>query len=74
MADVWFDTSTVTCPQCGHRQAEKMPGQLWSLECKHCGQVMHPPKGQCCVFCAYGDVPCPDAQLSASCSCGSEGA
>lgn len=74
MADVWFTTSTVTCPACGHRQEEEMPGQLWSLACKGCGTVMHPPKGECCVFCAYGDVPCPDAQISRSCSCGSEGA
>lgn len=74
MSDVWFTTSTVTCPACGHRQDEEMPGQLWSLECKGCGAVMHPPQGGCCVFCAYGDAPCPDEQIGRSCSCGLEGA
>ena len=74
MSDVWFTSTTITCPVCGHRQTEDMPGQLWSLTCKGCGHVMHPPKGECCVFCAYGDAPCPDAQITSSCSCGAEGA
>lgn len=74
MSDYWFTSSTVTCPACGHSQVEKMPGQLWALTCKGCGKVMHPPKGECCVFCAFGDAPCPDAQIASSCSCGSEGA
>lgn len=74
MADVWFDTCEVTCPNCGHVQVEEMPGQLSELKCKGCGEVMHTPKGECCVFCVYGNVPCPDAQIAGSCSCGSEGA
>lgn len=69
---VWSDTSTVTCPACGNQQSETMPGSLWELECTHCGHRMHPPKGGCCVFCAYGDWPCPDQQIAGSCSCGSE--
>lgn len=73
MSDIWFASSTVTCPACGHRQAEEMPGPLWQLACARCGHVMHPPPGECCVFCAYGDVPCPDAQIAGSCSCGAQG-
>jgi hypothetical protein len=26
--------------------------------CKACGHQMKPKKGDCCVFCSYGDVPC----------------
>ncbi|MBW7850654.1 MAG: hypothetical protein H3C38_09180 [Rhodospirillales bacterium] len=69
----FFTDCTVTCPRCGHAQVEAMPGRLWALECAACGHAMHPPQGGCCVFCAYGDVPCPDAQREASCSCGTEG-
>lgn len=71
---VMFSESTVTCPACGARETIEMPGRLWALRCEACGTVMHPPEGQCCVFCAYGDVPCPATQREASCSCGTEGA
>jgi len=70
----FFTDCTVTCPSCGHSQmVEDMPGRLWALACAGCGRVMHPPAGGCCVFCAYGDVPCPGTQREASCSCGTEG-
>jgi len=68
-----YEQSTVTCPRCGERRTLEMPGRLWSLICEACGHVMHPPEGGCCVFCAYGDIPCPGAQREASCSCGTEG-
>lgn len=71
---VMFSDCTVTCPACGHAKLEDMPGSLWSYTCEACGHVMHPPPGGCCVFCAYGDVPCPDIQRGAACSCGNEGA
>ena len=31
-------------------------------DCKHCGAVLRPLKGDCCVYCSYGDVPCPPIQ------------
>jgi hypothetical protein len=31
--------------------------------CKGCGKVLKPFKGECCVFCAYGDTPCPTTQM-----------
>jgi hypothetical protein len=71
---IMFPDCTVTCPLCGHKQVETMPGRLWALTCTGCGHVMHPPPGQCCVFCAFGDVPCPGTQREVSCSCGTEGA
>jgi hypothetical protein len=54
-------TSTLTCPQCGHRENEVMPVNacLFFYDCKGCGVQLKPKPGDCCVFCSYGDKPCP---------------
>jgi hypothetical protein len=56
--------STISCPSCGHREAETMPidSCLRVYECKGCGTVLRPKAGDCCVFCTDGDVPCPPIQ------------
>ena len=56
--------STLTCPHCGHRRQETMPTDacVWFYECRHCGAVLRPKPGDCCVFCSYGSVPCPPVQ------------
>jgi hypothetical protein len=56
--------STITCPACGHRATEAMPADacLRVYECEGCGAVLRPKAGDCCVFCTYGDVPCPPVQ------------
>ena len=58
-------TSTITCPECGFSSRETMPTNAcqWYYECKGCGTLLKPKKGDCCVFCSYGDVPCPPVQL-----------
>jgi hypothetical protein len=58
--------SAVTCPECGHRQVETMPtDSCWYFyDCKGCGVVLKPAKGDCCVFCSYGTVPCPPIQAA----------
>ena len=63
--------STLTCPQCGHRAREAMPtNACWFFyDCTACGAQLQPKPGDCCVFCSYGDVPCPPIQQSRSC-CG----
>jgi hypothetical protein len=33
-------------------------------ECTGCGTLLRPKKGDCCVFCSYGSVPCPPIQES----------
>ncbi|MGI9422845.1 MAG: GDCCVxC domain-containing (seleno)protein [Hyphomicrobiaceae bacterium] len=38
--------------------------------CKGCGKTLRPTSGTCCVFCAYGTVPCPDVQMNGSCCSG----
>jgi hypothetical protein len=56
--------STLTCPHCGHQAAETMPADACQFlyECKGCRTLLRPKEGDCCVFCSYGDVPCPSIQ------------
>lgn len=56
--------STLTCPLCGHTARETMPEDacLFYYECKGCGRLLRPKAGDCCVFCSYGNVPCPTVQ------------
>jgi len=57
-------TSTLTCPLCGHQAAQSMPADACQFfyECERCGVLLRPKDGDCCVFCSYGDVPCPPIQ------------
>jgi hypothetical protein len=57
-------SSTITCPTCGHREPEVMPTDACQFfyECKGCGVLLKPKAGDCCVFCSFGDVPCPPIQ------------
>ena len=61
--------STLTCPQCGHAKQETMPDNAcqWFYECEGCHALLKPKQGDCCVFCSYGDVPCPPVQESGYC-------
>lgn len=53
--------ATITCPDCGGRSVEEMPEDacLYFFECPHCGTLLRPKEGDCCVFCSYGNRPCP---------------
>ncbi|MGB1096126.1 MAG: GDCCVxC domain-containing (seleno)protein [Paracoccaceae bacterium] len=59
-------TSTLTCPRCGGAKTEEMPVNfcLWFYECAFCQALLRPKAGDCCVFCSYGDCPCPSARKS----------
>jgi len=59
-------TSTLTCPKC--ETTETMPGDacIYFWECPHCNEILKPEKGDCCVFCSYGEVACPPVQLQIS--------
>jgi hypothetical protein len=63
--------STVTCPVCGHRETEIMPTDACQFfyDCKGCAAVLKPKAGDCCVFCSYGDTPCPPIQESGKSCC-----
>jgi len=57
-------SSTLTCPECGHVSKDVMPTDAcqYFYDCKGCGVVLKPLKGDCCVYCSYGDVKCPPIQ------------
>jgi len=61
--------STIKCPKCGHGEKELMLEDAcqYFYECKGCGTLLKPLKGDCCVYCSYGDVPCPPIQLDKGC-------
>lgn len=56
--------STITCPHCGFSKEETMPTNACQFfyKCTQCGEILTPHKGECCVFCSYGSVPCPPIQ------------
>lgn len=61
--------STLTCPECGGTARETMPVDACQFfyDCPHCAALLRPLPGDCCVFCSYGDVPCPPVQQGAAC-------
>ena len=63
-ADDIKTTSTLTCPECGVQQREEMPVTAcqYFYECLECTATLQPKPGDCCVFCSYGDTPCPPVQ------------
>jgi hypothetical protein len=56
--------STITCPNCGSVKTETMQTDAcqYFYNCASCGGRLKPKTGDCCVFCSYGDVPCPPIQ------------
>ena len=61
--------STITCPYCGHKKEEIMPADacVYFYECTACHKILKPKKGDCCVYCSYGSVPCPSIQKGKGC-------
>lgn len=68
-------TSILTCPHCGGKSTETMPTTACQFfyDCPGCGALLRPKDGDCCVFCSYGDVPCPPIQQHRPC-CGNPAA
>ncbi|MDQ6962494.1 MAG: GDCCVxC domain-containing (seleno)protein [Mariprofundaceae bacterium] len=66
--------STISCPVCGHSKKETMPTNAcqWFYECESCHAPLKPKKGDCCVYCSYGDVPCPPIQEDKACCSSTE--
>lgn len=56
--------STLTCPECGFAETLEMPTDacLFFHVCTKCAVKLKPKMGDCCVFCSYGNVPCPPIQ------------
>jgi hypothetical protein len=53
--------ATITCPICRTQAQETMPENACQhfYRCSGCGAMLKPKPGDCCVFCSYGDTPCP---------------
>ncbi|HEV7263581.1 MAG TPA: GDCCVxC domain-containing (seleno)protein [Falsiroseomonas sp.] len=63
--------STITYPACGTAKIEAMPTNACQFfyDCTGCGTLLRPEPGDCCVFCSYGDVPCPPVQSEGRPAC-----
>lgn len=61
--------SVITCPECNFQSKEEMPTNAcqYFYECSNCKKVLKPNKGDCCVYCSFGTVPCPPIQLDQNC-------
>lgn len=61
--------SLLTCPNCGIGKAETMPidACLFFHNCTNCGTLLRPKPGDCCVFCSFGSVKCPEIQAKRFC-------
>lgn len=59
----------LTCPHCDIASREEMPIDFcqYYYECKKCGALLKPVPGDCCVYCSFGDTPCPPRQAYADC-------
>jgi len=64
--------STLTCPHCGHAETLDMPPYSYQQfhTCAGCGARLKAEDGECCVFCSFGDVPCPPEQRAGKNCCG----
>ncbi len=58
--------SILTCNDCGHKEKFKMPlyAKRTFFQCSQCKAVLQTKKDECCIYCSYGNFPCPDAQAA----------
>lgn len=58
---VLSEVGRLTCPGCGGVSVESVPDNacVHFFECPHCGDMLRPKPGDCCVFCSYSDRRCP---------------
>lgn len=61
--------STLTCPACDAQHAETMEVNAcrYLYVCPTCNESLRPLPGDCCVFCSYGNRPCPPRQTGNAC-------
>jgi hypothetical protein len=45
-----------------HKEKMPMNSCQYYCRCTHCGAILKPKAGNCCVYCSYGDIPCPSVQ------------
>ncbi len=56
--------SVIKCPVCKYKKELPVPSNscLFVYECEECNARLTPKNGDCCVFCSYGSVSCPESQ------------
>ncbi|TAL39122.1 MAG: hypothetical protein EPN93_02610 [Spirochaetes bacterium] len=56
--------SVIHCPVCGFEREETMRTDscLVNYLCASCGSILRPANDDCCVFCSFGSVKCPQKQ------------
>lgn len=59
--------SNLTCPECGYVEVLDIPSDYCLIRhlCGRCGVTLKPKRGDCCIFCSYGDIQCVPKQLEA---------
>lgn len=59
--------TVIQCPYCGVADRHAIGRFERPAECKcaACGAAMAAPAERCCVYCAYGSVPCAQGQSDA---------
>ncbi|MFX0014988.1 MAG: GDCCVxC domain-containing (seleno)protein [Promethearchaeota archaeon] len=57
-------TSKLTCPKCSFTETLEMPVDHCVVlhKCINCQYILQPKNENCCIFCSYGDTPCPSKQ------------
>ncbi len=63
-----ISTTRITCSACGTVHAELLPPKRRRRRyyvCAACQSVLKADPDACCVYCAFGDVPCLHAQALA---------
>lgn len=60
-ASAGSEKSMLTCPKCGHKQEGAIPTTscVPFYVCDDCKKTIKAAGEDCCVFCSYGDKPCP---------------
>jgi hypothetical protein len=51
----------LVCPHCATETPVEIPTHacLFFFDCPACHVLVQPASGDCCVFCSFGDRPCP---------------
>ncbi|MFH6968871.1 GDCCVxC domain-containing (seleno)protein [Flavobacterium sp. FlaQc-28] len=65
MNSIIVTKAILQCPECDSKYTERIPlkGKILSSRCVFCSAVFEITQPeQCCIYCAYGNVPCPEKQ------------
>lgn len=64
MNERFKNISVVTCANCGYKKKYRMPRYAMQTiyNCPRCKTVHQTEAQECCIFCHYGTVACPNGQ------------